>query len=564
MHPEDFSVGPTHLDAPHRFSQSSRMDDQRARCRRVSESRGHREHHSGYYSPERRGDGERQSPESNNRPYRYYERGHPLPSNYVPEPKACVPYRNVNLGVPSQRRNTDTYMLETWRSDSPERYTYHSNFRRGPQSQRNSPTRHSSLSPDRFRTAKPPVGSQRRVSLSRCQARSHASSRGSSQLPSYAPSPNASGRSSPARRRGSIASRAASPTRCTPSRRQLQKEHEAPRRSHRASRSESQLSNKHSLDSEKLYKNLESISRRGSTVISRNSFEGSKGSPPSRGRNTFSCNSGDMSPSRNCYSPNSQTPQGDLIDHRLSPSQRSWKGSAYSLLSPPPSHYSSTSRRGGETPLHVASLSPAAMTGSDKDPEWNTGPRVDRSGSNMRRGMDSLLISEPKKTTEDLEEVGMTIDDYVILADIPKIQLESEEELPGLRWRNQSPSPCRDQKLRTYRYQEELDTYRSRFESEERGRGRERGRDRREKYRESENGLWSGRESASSRHAPSSDNQGGTHGAARLEERGAPDQRQTQVNNVLSYRPRRVENGSQPLSPLYFSTLSTMRQFVST
>lgn len=46
----------------------------------------------------------------------------------------------------------------------------------------------------------------------------------------------------------------------------------------------------------------------------------------------------------------------------------------------------------------------------------------------------------------------MTIDDYIVLADIPKIQLESEEELPGLRWRNQSPSPCRDQKLRTYRW----------------------------------------------------------------------------------------------------------------
>lgn len=45
----------------------------------------------------------------------------------------------------------------------------------------------------------------------------------------------------------------------------------------------------------------------------------------------------------------------------------------------------------------------------------------------------------------------MTIDDYMILADIPKIQLESEEELPGLRWRNQSPSPCREQKLRTDR-----------------------------------------------------------------------------------------------------------------
>lgn len=45
----------------------------------------------------------------------------------------------------------------------------------------------------------------------------------------------------------------------------------------------------------------------------------------------------------------------------------------------------------------------------------------------------------------------MTIDDYIVLADIPKIQLESEEELTGLRRRNQSPSPCRAQKLRTYR-----------------------------------------------------------------------------------------------------------------
>lgn len=45
----------------------------------------------------------------------------------------------------------------------------------------------------------------------------------------------------------------------------------------------------------------------------------------------------------------------------------------------------------------------------------------------------------------------MTIDDYIILANIPKIQLESDEERPGLRWRNQSPSPSRYQTLRTYR-----------------------------------------------------------------------------------------------------------------
>lgn len=43
------------------------------------------------------------------------------------------------------------------------------------------------------------------------------------------------------------------------------------------------------------------------------------------------------------------------------------------------------------------------------------------------------------------------MDDYIVLADIPTIQLESEEEFPGLKRRNQSPSPCRDQRLRTYR-----------------------------------------------------------------------------------------------------------------
>lgn len=51
------------------------------------------------------------------------------------------------------------------------------------------------------------------------------------------------------------------------------------------------------------------------------------------------------------------------------------------------------------------------------------------------------------------------------------------------------------------RYPDEPDNYRSRFESEERGRGRERGRDRREKYRDSDNGQSSGRQSAASRHS---------------------------------------------------------------
>nr|XP_046267802.1 myosin phosphatase Rho-interacting protein-like [Scatophagus argus] len=122
----------------------------------------------------------------------------------------------------------------------------------------------------------------------------------------------------------------------------------------------------------------------------------------------------------------------------------------------------------------------------------------------------------------------MTMDDYIVLADIPKIQLESEEECPGLRWRNQSPSPCRDQRLRTYRYQDEIDIYSSRLESDDRGRGRERGRDRREKCRDSENGRSSRRQSASSLHIQSADNQSGKHRLSKAKEQVPPDRPQTQ------------------------------------
>lgn len=341
------------------------------------------------------------------RSYRYFERGHPLPSNYVPEPKACVPYRNVNLGMPSQRRNPETYMQEMWRSDSPERYTYHSNFRRGADSQNNSPTRHSSVSPDRYKSP------QRKSSLSRSQSRSHASSHGSSQLPSHALSRHTSGRSSPSRRRGSIASRTASPSRATPSHRHTDSFHlqngefDAQKRSSRESRSPSQASNKHSLDSEKLYRNLESISRRGSSAIQQNSYEGS---PRTRTAvnsltHTRTRSSREISPSRNGYSTHSHTPQRDSRDSRLSPSQGSWQGSAHSLLSLPPSRGSSTSRRGADSQMLGGSPSHVAITETDKGHEGNNKVSGDRSRSSIRRGMEALLLSEPKKAAVEVEEV---------------------------------------------------------------------------------------------------------------------------------------------------------------
>ncbi|XP_038569853.1 TRIO and F-actin-binding protein-like [Micropterus salmoides] len=531
----------TRLDpSPHRGTESSWMDERRGRdtSRRASESRGAREHESGY-SPDRNGDGEGKMEEVNKPRYRYYERGRPLPSNYVPEPKACVPYRNVSLGVPSQRRNPETYMLEAWRSESPERYTYHSNFRRGTDSQRNSPTRHSSVSPDRYKLSDSAVGTQRMSSLSRSQAQS---SHGSSQLPSHGPSRHTSGRSSPSRRRGSIATRTASPSRATPSHRRTDSfhlqngEYDAQKKYSLESRSPSQASNKHSLDSEKLYRNLESISRRGSSVIQQYSYEGSQASPRTRtvvnsSANTHTNNSRDVSPPRNSYSTHSHTPQRESYsrDSRLSASQGSWQGSLHSLLSLPPSRGSSASRQGATSQVPGGSLSHVAVTETDKADEGNNKVSSDRSRSNIRRGMEALLISEPKKAAVEVEEVGMTIDDYIVLADIPKIQLESEEELTGLRRRNQSPSPCRAQKLRTYRrHQDEIDIYSSRLESDERGRGRERGRDRREKCRDSENGRSSRRQSTTSVHTQSLDNQRGKHRSSKMNERAPSECPQTQ------------------------------------
>nr|XP_010791084.1 PREDICTED: serine/arginine repetitive matrix protein 2-like [Notothenia coriiceps] len=528
-------------------AKSSSMDERRGRdqSRRESESRGNREQESGYFSPDRRGVGERQMEEVTKRPYRYYERGHALPNNYVPEPKACVPYRNVNLGTPSLRRNPETYLQEIWRSESPERYTYHSNFRRGADSQNNSPTRHSSVSPDRYKLAESHVGSQRKSSLSRSQARSHSTSHGSSPLPSHGLSRRTSSRSSPSRRRGSTTSRAASPSRVTPSSDSLHLkngDYDAQRRCSRDLRSPSQASNKHSLDSEKLYRNLESISRRGSSAIQHNSYEGSQSSPRTRTAFNSSANSRtrssrEVSPARNGYSTHSHTPPREppSRDSRLCPSQGSWQGSAHSLLSIPRSRGSSTSRRGTDSQLLGASLSHVAIAESDISHEKNDNQvSGDRSRSNIRRGMETLLISEPKKAAVEEEEVGMTIDDYIVLADIPTIQLESEEEeLTGLRRRDQSPSPCRDQRPRTHRSQDEMDTYSSTLESDERGRVRERGRDRREKCRDSENGRSSQRQSVPSTHSQSSDYQGGKHRSSKVEERASAECPQMQVSTVL-------------------------------
>lgn len=307
-------------------------------------------------------------------------------------------------------------MQETWRSESPQRYTYHSNFRRG-DSLTNSPTRHSSMSPERYKLTESPVGAQRGSSLCRSQTRSHTSSHSSPQLPSYGPSCHTSGWSSPSCRKLSNASRTASPSRATPSHRRAGSllsqngEYDAIKGYSRESGSPSQASNRHSLDSEKLYRNLESISRRGSSALQQNSYELSQPSPRIRtavnsSTNTRTRNSRDVSPARNGYG-TSHSPQRKPCsrDSRLSP-QNSWQGSAHSLLSIPASPGSSSSRRGTVSQVFGGSLSQATITGTDEADEGKNKVIGDRSRSAIRRGMDTLLISEPKKAAVDAEEVN--------------------------------------------------------------------------------------------------------------------------------------------------------------
>lgn len=378
-----------------------------------SDSRWDREQESGYFSPDRGGDSERQLEEVKKRQYRYYERGHPLPSNYVPEPKACVPYRNINLGVPSERRNPETYLQDSWRSESPDRYTYHSNFRQGSDSQRNSPTRHSSVSPDRYKLVEPPVHSQRRTSISKGHARSQSSSYGSSRLPSRSPSRQTSGRSSPNRRRGSMASRLSSPSRAIPTYRRVDSSHsqnsdyDSRKDGSQESRSRSRASNKHSLDSEKLYRNLESISRRGSSTALTNSFRGSQASPRNRTAvnssvHTRSCNSRELSPPRNGYS----SPQQDFCptENKLSASHSSWRGSSHSVVSRPPSRGSAASR------CEPHALGPRSCVAVTDHSNTVIGAR---SQSNVRRGMEALLMPEPKKVTVETEEVVSTVLSFI-------------------------------------------------------------------------------------------------------------------------------------------------------
>ncbi|KAL7845451.1 hypothetical protein AOLI_G00236430 [Acnodon oligacanthus] len=441
-------------------------------------------------------------------PVRYYERGHPLPSNCSPERKATIPFRNPELGLPSFRRRCDTLGNEALSGLSPQRHMTYSNFRRGDSQSRASPRsgspRSTNLSPHRHSS------SHRRGSTSQRHGTSHASSR------------QTSGKCSPSRRRDSVISRTHSPSRSSTS----NKYAESTGHSHK--RSPSQSSYGHSLDSEKLYRNLKSIASSAESDDSqqeRNSWtERSKSKMDSdghyykngrssrnsacnsrkSGRNT-GCNSRDFSPPGSNYdnrkhfsqkgsgynsrnsgrntgyntgrnSRDSSPPQRDYEKNGhssprdknqknyrtdkggtsskssmsgrhsrtdLSQSQGSWHGSHHSVLSPDSPESSRNISPSMPSPKQASSKTPVLTTETDQ-------PSTERSRSTIRRGLEALIFSENTRSTSKPPVPEMTIEDYVVIADIPRVNIyPEEEEAVIVRRRPQSRSPRRDNQHRS-------------------------------------------------------------------------------------------------------------------
>ncbi|XP_026076548.1 serine/arginine repetitive matrix protein 2-like [Carassius auratus] len=81
-----------------------------------------REQDSGYFSLGRSAVRRAFPDQSPSAPYRHLERGHPLPSNKSPEPKATIPFRNPDLGVPSERRTSEFQNAAQLAKNNPPQY----------------------------------------------------------------------------------------------------------------------------------------------------------------------------------------------------------------------------------------------------------------------------------------------------------------------------------------------------------------------------------------------------------------------------------------------------------
>lgn len=395
-------------------------------------------------------------------PRRHYERGHPLPSNHNPQPKDAIPYRNQHLGLPSQRRH-----MEFASGCSPQRRMTYSNFRPSDSQSQTCPSsprqRSTYTSPSRW-------GESRSLS---CRRGSRSRSRADSHVTSH----QQSGRCSPTDRHGSTALSTQSG--------QL---NSSGRRTRKGSPCPS--SQRHSLDSEKLYNNLTSIagSQRQSysteTDVYYNghghgngSANGSHSGYSSRHskRNSVQ-NSGSSSPCRRRDSgahasdrAANYTGRGSMDSRKTYPRS---PPETHSKLNPDQSdssHGSTHSRLSSASPHYSQSPSPHRSSSKQQTLcDLPAAPREalsagmnssDRSRSTIRRGLEALILSSSDETRHPDRSTSppMTFEDYVIIADIPRTTLYIEEgESRGMvRRRPQSQSPQRGYQHQPSRYTEE-------------------------------------------------------------------------------------------------------------
>ncbi|XP_051993037.1 TRIO and F-actin-binding protein [Xyrauchen texanus] len=474
-------------------------------------------------------------------PVRHYERGHPLPANHSPDRKATIPFRTRDLGLPSNRRRSDNLSDEAMSGLSPQRYMPYSNFRRCDNQSLSSPRsgspRSMNVSPQR--RAESRSSSHRRGSTRHGHRTSSSKQASGKCTPSRRRDSVVSRTTSPSRSSGTnkYADSFSPSHKISPSQRSYRHSLDSKKLYKNlksiASSAESDASEDRHGWSNRLNSEVETDGDYNEcNHSSRNSVRNSRKSGPNTG-----CNSRDFSPNGGYYddnhvshktshvsrnsgrnsrnsrnggcntgynSPGASTPYRDCNNHghstpKIHSNHKSDRDAAFSDTS---DKQSGSDCCQSQSFTH-SPLSPASPTSTPNinqkrrshkqlDPIDFANSRAliaetkksvpDRSRSNIRRGLEAIILSENPRSESQPAVPEMTIEDYVIIADIPRPKLyPEEEEAIVVRRRPQSQSPRRDNQ---HSYRDERHGY-EREVSEERvrGRERERGRDRREKER---------------------------------------------------------------------------------
>lgn len=259
--------------------------------------------------------------------------------------------------------------------------------------------------------------------------------RGSNLQPtSYSSSRRTSGRCSPAARRDSLVSSAQSRSQMLTSNRHSSR--------HSRKQSPSRGSYGCSLDSERLYRNLQSIA---SSAESDNSCYERKWSKMSRCKVEMDGHYQNGHSSHNSGSTSRKSNSRDFSPPR---SHSSYKGSNHV------SEYNSRhSPRSPASPKLSISITPTRKQPSPKSQDEAIKTDVqctERSRSTIRRGLEALLLSENTRSASQPPLPEMTLEDYVVIADIPRANLyPDEQDTVVIRRRPQSRSPHRDNQKRS-------------------------------------------------------------------------------------------------------------------